>query len=118
MLKNTAIGNLVADPELKKVTVNSEEVDVCEFRIAANNRRTNKTEFISCVAWRGLAKTIGQYCQKGRKIFISGYQQTRDWEDQETKQKRYKTEWIIEDMEFCDSNKDSSSAPTTEVDPF
>lgn len=107
VLVSYAIGRLVENPELKQVNVGGTEVPVVEFSIAVNYGfgDNEKTEFINCVAWRKLAEIIGNHCKKGRKIFVSGHQQTRHYDV--TKEgvsfRQYRTEWIIDEFEFADS---------------
>jgi single-strand DNA-binding protein len=44
-----------------------------------------------------LAEIAEQYVRKGNKLYVEGRIQTRSWEDQ-SGQKKYKTEIVIEDM--------------------
>ena len=44
-----------------------------------------------------LAEICGQYLQKGKKVYIEGRLQTRDWEAEDGS-KRYKTEIVAENM--------------------
>ena len=124
VLTSIAIGRLVDDPDLRKINGKDGEISVCEFSLAVNYGfgDNEKTEFVNCVAWRKLADIIAQHCKKGRKIYVSGHQQTRhyDVEKEGVSFRQYKTEWIIEEMEFCDSaqgdggQKSESSAPATQ----
>ena len=56
------IGNLTRDPE---ITETSGGVKVCRFAIAVNRNYKGsdgerKTDYFNCVAWRGLAETVGK----------------------------------------------------------
>lgn len=108
LLESKAIGRLTKDPELKHVQVKGNEVAVCEFSIAVNYGYgdNEKTEFIDCVAWRGLGETIAKHLKKGRKVYVAGHQQTRKYDREVGGQTvtMKKTEWILDDFEFCDSN--------------
>ena len=108
LFESKAIGRLTDNPVLKQVQLGSDSVSVCEFSIAVNYGfgDNKKTEFINCVAWRGLADVIGKHFEKGRKIYVSGHQQTRTYDKDVngTPVKMYRTEWVIDDFDFCDSN--------------
>jgi single-strand DNA-binding protein len=52
-----------------------------------------ETEWFRVVAWGPLAERTAEYLRKGRKVYIEGRLQTRQWEDQ-SGQKRYTTELI------------------------
>ena len=127
-----AIGRLVEDPQLRQATIAGTEIPVCEFCLAVNYGfgENEKTEFVNCVAWRKLAEIIGSHCKKGRKIFVSGHQQTRhyDTEKEGVTFRVYKTEWIVDEFEFCDSvpgkaaseeeTATPAQAPTKKKTPF
>lgn len=113
MLENTAIGRLVADPELKTVSVQGDNVSVCEFRLAINYGPKDKeiTEFVNCVAWRNRAEAIAKYLSKGRKIWVKAHQKTKSYviSKDGVDFNQYKTDWIIDSFEFCDGNKTSNN---------
>jgi single-strand DNA-binding protein len=67
------------------------------------------------VLWNKLAE-ICRYLEKGRKVYIEGRLQTRDWIDKESGQKRYKTEIVAQEMTFLDSKGSSSQQVTTPDD--
>ncbi len=99
------IGNLTRDPELRQ-TPNGQSV--CSFAVATNRQWTgsdgNKqesAEFHNIVAWAKLAEICNQYLSKGRKVYIDGRMQTRDWEGQDGV-KRYRTEIVADNMIILD----------------
>lgn len=103
------VGNLTADPELKK-TPNG--VSVTSFSIAVSRRFTKQGEqkqvdFINIVAWRTAAEFIARYFSKGKPILICGQLQVRQWTDQNG-QKRYITEVVADEATFVE-NKNSSN---------
>jgi len=101
----TLIGNLTRDPELKQIPSGQ---TVATFSIATNRTwksadgtKQEASEFHNIVAWGKLAEICGQFLNKGRKVYIEGRLQTRDWEGQDGV-KRYRTEVIAENMIILD----------------
>ncbi len=117
----TLIGNLTRDPEVRQIPSGQ---SVCSFGLATNRswndntgKRQEQVEFHSLVAWGKLAEICGQYLAKGRKIYVEGRLQTREWEAQDGA-KRTRTEIIIENMIILDrgnaaSGSSGSSSPFT-----
>lgn len=99
------IGNLTRDPELR-TTPNG--TNVCTFGVATNRvytdaqgQKQDQAEFHNIVAWAKLAEICGQYLAKGRRVFIEGRLQTREWQGQDG-MKRRTTEIVAEDMIMLD----------------
>lgn len=99
------IGNLTRDPEIRN-TPNGQTV--ANFGVATNHswtdssgQRQEKAEFHNIVAWGKLAEICSQYLGKGRKVYIEGRLQTRDWEGQDGA-KRTRTEIVAENMIMLD----------------
>ena len=95
------IGNLTRDPELRTTASGQ---SVVNFGVATNRsykdasgQKQEQVEFHNVVAWGKLADIIAQYMTKGRKIYIEGRLQTREWESQDG-QKRRTTEIVAENM--------------------
>ena len=83
-------GNLTRDPELKDVTVRSNETTVATFTLAvsdyykkANGETVQDTEFIDCEAWDTGAVTIGKILHKGDPVLLEGKWKTEKWEDKD-----------------------------------
>ena len=100
------IGNLGSDPEVR-YTPNG--APVANFSLATNEswndkdgQRQERTEWHRLVLWSKLAEIAGQYLKKGNKIYVEGRLQTRSWDDQ-SGQKRYMTEIVVNDMQMLDS---------------
>ena len=101
------IGNLGSDPEVRYTP---EGRPVANFSLATseswNDRNTGerqeRTEWHRLVLWSKLAEIAGQYLKKGAKIYVEGRLQTRSWDDQ-SGQKRYTTEIVVNDMQMLDS---------------
>lgn len=99
------IGNLTRDPEIR---VTPADQKVVSFGVATNFRWTDqtgqlkeKTEFHNVVAWRKLAELCERYLRKGRKVYIEGRLQTREWEGEDGI-KRNRTEIIADNVIFLD----------------
>lgn len=99
------IGNLTRDPELRKTQAGQ---SVCSFSVATNRSFTDasgqkkeQVDYHNVVAWGRLAEICGQYLTKGKKVYVDGRLQTREWEAQDG-QKKYRTEIIIENMVMLD----------------
>ncbi|PIR03703.1 MAG: single-stranded DNA-binding protein [Candidatus Magasanikbacteria bacterium CG11_big_fil_rev_8_21_14_0_20_39_34] len=108
----TIIGRLTHDPEVK--TTPSGQT-VCTISLATNRAWTDnsgqkqeKSEFHNCVLWGKLAEIAGQYLSKGRRAYIEGRLQTRDWVGQDGV-KRYRTEIVAENMIMLDGPKGSGT---------
>lgn len=110
----TIIGNLTRDPELRNT---SSGQSVTNFAVAtssqwvdASGQKQEKTEYHSIVAWGKLAEICSQYLSKGRKVFVEGRLQTRDWETPDG-QKRQRTEIIADNMIMLDKAAFGGPAP-------
>jgi single-strand DNA-binding protein len=96
------IGNLTRDPELRYTP---QGTAVCTFSLATNRTWTpsdggepqEATEFHRLVAWAKLAEICSQILYKGRRVFIEGRLQTREWTDAEGRP-RTTTEVVIDNM--------------------
>lgn len=99
------IGNLTRDPETRTTPSGQ---SVCNFSVATSSQWTNaqgqkqeRTEYHPIVAWGKLAEICSQYLGKGRKVYIEGRLQTREWEAQDGA-KKTRTEIIAENMIMLD----------------
>lgn len=110
----TLIGNLTRDPELRKTTGGQ---SVASFTIATNRAYTatdgtkkEQADYHSLVAWGRLGEVCAQYLTKGKKVYVDGRLQTREWTGQDN-QKRYRTEVVIENMIMLDRAGQTSGVP-------
>ena len=99
------IGNLPRDPEARTTNTGT---NVTNFGVATNRswndqqgQRQEQTEFHNIVAFGRLAEVAAQYLVKGKKVYIEGRLQTREWEGQDGA-KRQRTEIIMENMIMLD----------------
>ncbi len=101
----TIIGNLTREPELKQIPSGQ---SVCSFAVATNRQwkgqdgsKQEASEFHNVVAWGKLAEICSQFLAKGRKVYLEGRLQTRDWEGKDGV-RRYRTEIVAENMIILD----------------
>lgn len=95
------IGNITRDPELRTTSTGQ---NVCSFGVATNQNWTDasgqkqsRAEYHNVVVWGKLAELAGQYLAKGRKVYVEGRLQTREWEAQDGA-KRNRTEIVADNF--------------------
>ena len=103
------IGNLGADPEIRS-TPNGAKV--ANFRVACSEswkdqsgQKQERTEWVTCVAWKVTAEIVEKYVRKGSKVYVEGKLQTRAWEDKNGGGKRYATEVLVERIMMLDGRQ-------------
>jgi single-strand DNA-binding protein len=109
------IGNLGRDPEMRYTPSGQ---PVTQFTVAVNRNYKNQagewqeeTEWFRIVAWGPLAERTAEYMRKGRKVYIEGRLQTRQWEGQDG-QKRYTTELVASTVTPLDPRpRDDAGGP-------
>lgn len=109
--KVVLMGNLTRDPQLKHLP---SKLVVAEFGLACNRRyRTAAGEdkeevvFVDCTAFARQAETIGQYCTKGKPLFIEGRLKYDSWEDKQGGGKRSKVTVVVENFQFIGTKGDT-----------
>lgn len=110
MNKFQFLGRLTKDPEVR-YTANTNS-QVTSFSLAVNRRFASangerQTDFFNLTAFGKTAEFCSKYYKKGQQVLVEGRIQNRTWEDQNG-QKRYATDFIIENAYFADSRKDSA----------
>jgi single-strand DNA-binding protein len=103
--KAMIIGNLGRDPEMRYTPSGQA---VTQFTVAVNHSHKDasgewkeETEWFRVVAWGPLAERTAENLRKGRKVYVEGRLQTRNWEDKDG-QKRYTTELIANQVTNLD----------------
>lgn len=111
--KAILVGNLSADPELKRTPSNR---SVCNLRLAtsenfkdATGKQVEKTEWHRVTVWGDLADSCAKYLTKGRSIYVEGRLQTRSYD--KDGQKHYSTDVVADRVVFL------GSAPTMNMPP-
>jgi len=112
------IGNLTRDPELRYTP---QGTAVCSFGLATNRQwvtdsgeKKEDVEFHRLVAWNKLAEICAQLLKKGRKVFVEGRLQTRNWTGQDGSQ-RTTTEIVVSDMVLLDQKREGESLEDFDV---
>ncbi len=112
MNKVILIGFLAADPDF---ATTQSGISRCTLRLAVQRRFANaqgqrESDFFNVVCWRQTADFCAKYLSKGRKIAVEGSLQTRSYDAQDGS-KRYVTEVIADNVEFCDKAEGQRSYP-------
>ena len=112
------IGRLTRDPETRTTP---QGVTVTNFSIATNRvwkdaqgNQQDKTEFHNIVAWRKLGEICAQYLAKGRQVYIEGHLQTRNWTDEASGKKQYRTEVVADNMIMLGSREGGAAPAATQ----
>lgn len=89
------IGHLGKNPEIKTTTNGKKSarfnVAAREAFVNAEGKRVESTEWITVVAWEGLAEISEKYLHKGKQVAICGRIKTREYNDAQGQRK-----WITE----------------------
>lgn len=108
------VGNLGRDPEVRNTAGGQ---SVANFSVATSEQwadkqsgeKKEKTEWHRIVVWGKVAELCGQYLAKGRKVYIEGRLQGREWTNTEG-QKVNSTEIVANQVVFL-GGKDEGRGP-------
>jgi single-strand DNA-binding protein len=107
------LGNVGKDPEIRSTPGGT---IVANFTLATSDRFQDaqgnwqdRTEWHALVAFKRNAEIIRDYVKKGSKLYVEGKLQTRNWDDKESGQKRYKTEIVVFDLSLLSAREEGSS---------
>jgi single-strand DNA-binding protein len=110
--KVTLLGNVGKDPEIRSTPGGTM---VANFTLATSDNQKDaqgnwqeRTEWHSLVAFKRTAEIVRDYVKKGSKLYIEGKLTTRSWEDKESKQKRYRTEILVNELVLLTSREEGS----------
>ena len=117
------LGRLTKEPEVKYTS--NTNTQVTTFTLAVNRRYKQdgqpEADFFNITSFGKTAEFISKYFKKGQQVLITGRIQNRSWEDDKG-QKRYATDFIVEDTYFADSRKEDPQASgeqaPTEIDDW
>lgn len=103
------IGNLTRDPEIKYTPKGTAIADI---GLAVNRNYTTdsgekreEVTFIDVTLWGRVAEIVGEYCKKGRPLFVEGRLQLDTWDDKATGQKRSKLKVVGENIQLLGSRE-------------
>jgi len=98
------IGNLTRDPEIKYTPKGTA---IAAFGLAVNRNYSTETgekreevTFVDLEAYGRVAEIIGEYCKKGRPLFVEGRLKLDTWDDKQSGQKRSKMKVVVENMQL------------------
>lgn len=102
----TILGRLTRDPEVRSTPSGQSvaNIGVATSRVwkDASGTRQERPEYHNIVLWGKLADIAGQYLGKGRRVYVEGRLETRDWTGQDGV-KKYRTEIIAENLIMLDA---------------
>lgn len=98
------LGNVGKDPEVR---YNPSGVAWCQLSLATSRKWKNRdtgeqqeeTEWHRLVFNDRLAEVVGEYIEKGSKVYVEGRLKTRKWQDKEGRDV-YTTEVIVDQMQM------------------
>jgi len=103
------IGNLTRDPEIKYTPKGTAIADI---GLAVNRNYTTESgekreevTFIDVTLWGRVAEIVGEYCKKGRPLFVEGRLQLDQWDDKQTGQKRSKLKVVGDNIQLLGSRE-------------
>ena len=103
------IGNLTRDPEIKYTPKGTAIADI---GLAVNRNYTTdsgekreEVTFIDVTLWGRVAEIVGEYCKKGRPLFVEGRLHLDTWDDKATGQKRSKLKVVGENIQLLGSRE-------------
>lgn len=110
------IGNLTRDPEIKYTPKGTAIADI---GLAVNRNYTTESgekreevTFIDVTLWGRTAEIVGEYCKKGRPIFIEGRLQLDQWDDKQTGQKRSKLKVVADNIQLLGGREGGGGGPS------
>ncbi len=108
------VGNVGKDPEIRATQGG---MSIASFALATTDRTkgqdgqwTDKTEWHNLVAFQRTAEIVRDYVKKGSQIYVEGKIQTRSWDDNESGQKKYKTEILVNDLQLLGGRGESGGS--------
>ncbi len=112
--KVTLLGNVGKDPEIRSTPSGTM---VANLALATSDRQKDAqgnwqdhTEWHNLKAFNRTAEIVRDYVKKGSKLYVEGKITTNSWEDKETKQKRYRTEILVNELVLLSGREEGSSS--------
>jgi single-strand DNA-binding protein len=109
------IGNLTRDPEVRYTPKGTA---VTEIGLAINRTRTDdngqkheETTFVDITFWGRVAEIVGEYCAKGKPLYVEGRLQLDQWQDKQSGQNRSKIKVVGENIQLLGSRDGGQQQP-------
>ena len=110
MNKTQLIGRLTNEPEIAYSTTNDGELARAKFTLAVDRpKNREKTDFIRCIAWGGVAQIIEKYVQKGYRVGIVGHIETGSYKHKDG-YTVYTTDVVAEDIDLLEPKHDNQQS--------
>jgi single-strand DNA-binding protein len=98
------VGNLGRDPEVRYMPdggaiVNMSIATSNSWKDKNSGEKKEETEWHRVVIYGRLAEIAGEYCKKGRPVYLEGRLKTRKWTDKDGVE-RYTTEIVADQMQL------------------
>lgn len=98
------MGNLTRDPEIRYTPKGSAVADIAlainRYYTTDSGERREETTFVDITLWGRTAEICGQYCKKGRPLYVEGRLQMDSWDDKATGQKRSKLKVVADNIQL------------------
>jgi single-strand DNA-binding protein len=111
--RSTILGRLTRDPEVRTTPTgkNVTSMAVATGRVWTNQagEKQEKSEFHNCVLWGKIGEIAGQYLSKGRRVYVEGRLETRNWTGDDGV-KRYRTEIIVDNLIMLDGPRGAANS--------
>ena len=110
--KVIVLGNLGKDPELRYTPAGTAVVSISvatsrNWKNKETGERMEETEWHRLVAYDRIAEIIGEYCKKGKPIYVEGRLKTRKWQDKDGRDV-YTTEIVVESLQLLGGRDDEA----------
>jgi len=109
------IGTLTRDPEIKYTPKGTAVANISlAINRTWNNDAGEKQEevaFIDIDLWGRVAEIVGEYCKKGKPIYVDGRLRLETWEDKNSGEKRSKLKVVANSMQLLGSKSDGETKP-------
>lgn len=108
------IGNVTRDPEVKYTPKGSAVTDlglaINRYYTTETGEKREEVTFVDVTLWGRQAEIAGEYCKKGRPVYVEGRLQLDSWEDKATGQKRNKLRVVGDSMQLLGPKPGSSGS--------
>jgi len=107
-------GRLTKDPQMRSTQTAQGQMAIAGYSIAVDRRVKREgqpdADFFDLTSFGKQAEFVGKYLKKGTKIMVQGQLQNDSYTNKDG-QKVYRTQIIVENVEFAESKKDDGQQP-------